>query len=241
MDAVNERIYEIVARQASARAILHRFDIDPGAHAAETVAEACAKLQLSFDQVLERLEEARFREQKTGVPDVSSYSVTRLIQHVVRVHHRYIREQLPALIAQARDLRETQAALALDDAVSLLEALRSAMLAHFEDEEQVLFPYIAKLDDDARLAQLPPHSGMRGLAHGVFVMVQEHESVAHLLDLLEDRTHGFSTPDGASPACSSLFAGMRAFKLDLERHLELENAMLFPRALELEAASGRLR
>jgi iron-sulfur cluster repair protein YtfE (RIC family) len=30
----------------------------------------------------------------------------------------------------------------------------------------------------------------------------------------------------------------RTFKLDLEQHLELENEVLFPRALELEKAKG---
>lgn len=238
MCTANDRIREIVSRQASASAILHRFDIDPKIQGGETVAQACAKLQLSVEQVLERLEEAEQRARKNEVPDVSGYSLTRLIQHVVRVHHRYIREQVPGLIALAREVRQTQVTAKLDDAVSLLEALRSAMLDHFVDEEQILFPYIAQLDADRRTAQVPVAAGMRGMAHNVFVMAQEHESVAHLLQQLEDCTNGFAVPAGAGANYTSLLAGLRFFKLDLERHLELEDKVLFPRALALETANG---
>jgi regulator of cell morphogenesis and NO signaling len=242
MLSTNQPIREIVARQASAGAVLDRFDIDICARGAETLAQACARLQLSVEQVLEHLEQADLRERGSSVPDFKSYSLTRLIQYVVRVHHRYIREQLPQLIALARKVagvhgrRDPELLRVLD----LLEQLRTEMLDHFESEEQCLFPWIAQLDEDAPLASPAPPESI-SMQETVFVMAQEHAHVAHLLDQLQHETNEFAAPDWACGSYLSLLAGLRDFKRDLERHLEIEDGMLFPRALEVEMAARARR
>lgn len=57
-----QSIREIISTQASAAAVLERFDIDLCSHANESLKEACAGLQLSVDQVLEKLADAAQNE-----------------------------------------------------------------------------------------------------------------------------------------------------------------------------------
>ncbi len=243
MFTANDSISEILARHASAGAVLERFDIDGGKHANDTLAQVCARLQLSVDQVNEKLEEAEQRAGQLEAPDVSGYSLTRLIQHVVRVHHRCVREQLPNLILLGRKVADAHAMRAprLKDFVALLQELRAEMLLHFEDEEQLLFPYIAQLEDDARFASFPATGQPQTLAGTLLRMAQEHEGIALLLNLLQQETRALPDPEWACARLSAFLAGLRAFTRDLERHLELENGILFPRALQLEAALGVVR
>lgn len=243
MIRTDESIHDILVRQASAASVFDRFGIDRNTHGCETVADACAQYQLSVEQVVERLDEAEQRAHSADAPDFSDYSLTRLIQHVVRVHHRYLRIHIPALMALVRDLQENDPthSAELTGVMRLLDELRSAMLLHFEGEEQVLFPYIAQLSQDPSLAAAPAFRCSRGVAGGMHAMAQDHALIVHLLDQLRDRMNGLAAAQGPGDLYASLVTGTRALQDDLQRHLELEDGILFPRALQLERTLGTTR
>ena len=149
MFTATQPIRDIVAELSSAAAVLARFEIDPSRHGDQNLEQAFTASQLSVDQVLEKLQEAALNEGGATRPDVSQFTLTRLIQHIVRVHHRYLREQLPHLVAlvQKSATRSSGEFTAWRGVALWLDALRACMAGHFEKEEQVLFPYIAQIDD----------------------------------------------------------------------------------------------
>src|SRR4051812_32622582 len=154
MFTATQPIRDIVAEFEPAAAILARFEIDSSRHGDENLEQACSAAQLSVEQVLEKLEDAGLNR-----PNPNQLTLTRLIRYIVRVHHRYLREQLPQLIAQAREAATGTGAQSAGwiEVTALLERLRMGLAAHFKTEEQILFPYIAQMDDDPRLAYLPPN------------------------------------------------------------------------------------
>ena len=106
MFTATQPIRDIVAELSSAATILARFDIDSSRHADQNLEQACSAAQLSVEQILEKLEDAAVYEDGAARPDLSQLTLTRMIQYIVRVHHRYLREQLPQLIAAAHRLAE---------------------------------------------------------------------------------------------------------------------------------------
>ena len=62
MSTATQSIREIVTRQPSAARIFHRFDIDLCMQADLSLEAACQELQLSVDQVLEKLADAEAQE-----------------------------------------------------------------------------------------------------------------------------------------------------------------------------------
>jgi regulator of cell morphogenesis and NO signaling len=236
MPTANQLLRDVVAGQPSAAAVLGRFEIDLCSHGDETLQEVCAGLQLSVDQVIEKLEEAACHDAGASL-DVSRYSLTRLIQHIVRTHHRYVRQQLPGLLAIGQRIVENQGERAekLNRLLTLLKELQTEMLSHIEREEEVFFPYVAQLDGDERLAHRPSSGSFRGLAETVLAMTKEHESTVRLIDELESLIHDVLQPVPACAGCAALLAALRAFKQDLDRHIQLEDQLLFPRAVQLES------
>src|SRR4051812_35294958 len=238
MFTATQPIRDIVAELSSAAVILARFDIDSSRHGDDNLEQACSATQLSVDQVLEKLEDAAFNESGAGRPDPSQFTLTRLIQYIVRVHHRYLREQLPQLIAMAQEAANMVEgpSEAWRKVAHLLEKFRTAMARHFEKEEQVLFPYIAQIDDDPRLAYLPASGRSTSMSETVFLAAQEHESVDHGLEEIELLLSGM--PEGLG--CGDFVAAFRALKADIEAHVHLEDYCLFPRAIraEWEAKQG---
>ena len=118
----------------------------------------------------------------------------------------------------------------------LVEELRSEMHAHIEKEEQVLFPFIPQMDQESIVAYPPAHACFRSVAHPIFMMEQEHESVDHIMRELIRLTNHFEAPlMGMRDAHRALFRRFANFEADLRQHVHLENDVLFPRAIQLEA------
>lgn len=237
MSTATQSIREIVTQSPYAAKIFHRFAIDLCEQADSSLEAACHELQLSVDQVLEKLADAKVKECGGTAFDPFNVSLGRLIQHIVRVHHHCVRQELPGLAEMASKLafkrgsREPE----LAKVAELVEELRGEMYAHIEKEEQVLFPFLAQMDQESIVAYPSAHACFRSVAHPIFMMEQEHESTGHIMHRLIRSTNHFAPPSWACGTHLALFSGLRAFEVDLRQHVYLENDVLFPRAIQLEA------
>lgn len=243
MPIATQSIREIVATQSSAAAVLERFEIDLCERGDTPLEEACAELQLSVEQVLEKLADAAANERGAIPVDLAKYSLTRLIQHIVRAHHQSVRRELPRLIEMAHKLtgKHGNHAPELKMVEALLETLRAEMIAHLEKEEQILFPYIAQMEDKLDSCGSQACACFHGLAKPVEAMIREHGSAQELVAEMHRLTNGFEVPDGACPTHVALFAGLRSFENDLRQYVHLEDDLLFPRAVKMEGSASRRR
>ena len=235
MPTSTQSIREIAAAHSSAAAVLKRFDIDFCSRADESLEQACAELQLSIEQVLEKLADAETNEAGAPPSDPARLSASRLIQHIVRVHHQRVRQDLPRLAVMAHKLAEERAA-ELNAVEILIEDLRADMLSHIEKEEQVLFPFIAQMDQDLLVSSLPACASFRSVIQPISMMEREHESANRMVAEMRSLTNGFEPPAKACATHLAFYTSLRAFETDLNQHVHLENDVLFPYAIEMEAA-----
>jgi len=237
MAAATQSIREIIGSQPTAAAILQRFDIDVCSHANESLLEACAGLQLSVEQVLEKLEDGAAREAGAEYADPTGFSPSRLIQHIVRIHHQNVRRELPRLLEMADTVvaKHGERAPELRMIKGLIEDLRADLAEHLHKEEQVLFPYIVQVDHAPLSGFEPSHGCFTRVGQPVFIMVQEHERAKLRLAELRRLTDDFKPPVWACSTFVAFYSGLRAFSAKLDEHIRLENEVLFPRAIEAEA------
>jgi regulator of cell morphogenesis and NO signaling len=107
--------------------------------------------------------------------------------------------------------------------------------SHMVKEEEVLFPYVASLACAARGEHALPPNMFGTVQHPIRVMEIEHENAGRELALIRELTRDYQVP---SDGCSTYRVAMeelRVFEEDLHVHVHLENHVLFPRAIELEA------
>lgn len=237
MATATQSIREIISSHPTAAAILRRFDIDVCAHANESLSEACADQQLSVEQVVEKLEEEQAFSSGALHADPATFAPNRLIRHIVRVHHQNVRQELPRLVELAHFVAEKHGRRApeLIRMAGLLEVLRAELAEHIGKEEQVLFPYIAQLDQGPAAPIGTPQACFSRVGQPVFMMAQEHEQAQLLLAELQQLTTDFKPPVWACSAFVALYSGLREFTHKLHEHIRLENDILFPRAIEMEA------
>ena len=159
----SQSIRDIAADQPSAVALFERFEINICSLGDKSLKEACSELQLSLDQVLEKLQECRERESGSGPGDPSTLPCALLIQHIVRVHHQRVRHDLPSLVRQARKLTDTigNQSREFKAIEKLIEQLQQDMWTHIRKEEEVLFPFIVQMEEESTLVYPPAHACFR--------------------------------------------------------------------------------
>lgn len=241
MPIATQSIREIVTAVPSAVAVLERFEFNLCTQSDTELAQACAELQLSVDQVLEKLADAEQAARGAFASNIESYSLTRLVQHIVRTHHQTVRQELPrfAELSQRIAAKHGDKAPEYKAVAQLLCALHTEMFAHIEKEEQVLFPYIVQLEEALEAHAALPGACFRSVAQPVSMMMQEHDSAQAIVEEIGKLTHGFQAPAWACSRNSAFHAGLAAFQADLAHHVHLENDLLFPRAMEAECALVR--
>jgi regulator of cell morphogenesis and NO signaling len=109
------------------------------------------------------------------------------------------------------------------------------MIAHMQKEEQILFPYIEVLERsaDGNGSVEPPF--FQTVRNPVHAMIKEHDAVGDLIKQIHKASDGYNTPADGCTSYQALYQDLRQFEADLHQHLHLENNILFPRAVELEA------
>ena len=237
MPTATQSIREIVTAEPSAAAVLERFEIDLCSQGDADLERVFQDLQLSVDQVLEKLADAESQAHGAIVPDLERYSLTRLIQHIVRTHHQTVRQELPRFVELSQRIATKHGSKAphFKEVAALIEQLRDEMFAHLAKEEQMLFPYIARLEDAAQDPSLVPSDCFRSVAQPISVMLQEHDSAEGIVEQIRELTIGFEAPRKACPRNSAFHAGLATKEKKQRQHVHVENDFLFPRAIALEA------
>ncbi len=73
------------------------------------------------------------------------------------------------------------------------------------------------------------------IANPINMMEAEHTSAGSSMEAIETLSSRFTVPADACMSYRVLFSKLKEFQQDLHQHIHLENNILFPKALELEA------
>lgn len=160
-----------------------------------------------------------------------------LAGHIVAVHHRYVREAVPDLTRHLRRLvlRHGLERPELSMVEHTFAQLGHDLLAHLDKEEHILFPYICELTAAESGRGPLPSNPFGTIANPLRMMEEEHRAATDHLVALRDLTLHYTPPAAWPQADADCYSALARFDADFQRHVYLENTLLFPRALDLEA------
>jgi regulator of cell morphogenesis and NO signaling len=239
MTTTTQTVREIALRQPSSIRVFEHFGIDYCCGGRKPLAEACAAGNVEVDAVIAALEAAVMGPAPIG-EDWTSTSLEKLSAHVVATHHAYVKNELPRLAVLAEKVvrrhGDTRAELPLIQAK--LALLDEELTQHLAKEEVVLFPYVTKLERALATGSSLPHGCFGTVANPIAMMTAEHDAAGGLLAEIRDLSFQFTPPVGACPTYCAYYAGLQEFEQDLHQHIHLENNILFPRAIKMEAEAA---
>lgn len=228
-----QTIREIAVQNPAATRVFERLGLDYCCGGHKPLADACADAKLSLNDVLRSLEQAE--PAPAAVQDWKSASLTELANHIIETHHGYVKSESPriaALLAKVVRVHGQNHPELLKVQEDFL-ALASELESHMMKEEQILFPYILQLD-----------GGYAGecrfgtVRNPIHMMTMEHDNAGNLLREIRSASANFQPPADACVSYQTLYRALLEFEADLHQHIHLENNILFPRAIALEAERG---
>jgi len=234
-------VREIALQQPSSIRVFEQFGIDYCCGGRKPLAEACAAGNIELNTVVSALESAAVAPAAIAANWQQS-PMAELVAHIVATHHTYVKSELPrlAMLAQKVVNRHGDTKPELPQIQAALAALDEELTQHLAKEEAILFPFIVKLERASDGAAAQPAACFGTVANPIAMMTQEHEAAGALLATMRTLSQNFAPPVGACPTFHAFYNGLREFEQDLHQHIHLENNILFPRAIELEAATRQL-
>jgi len=163
----------------------------------------------------------------SSLPEQSEPPLRAIVRELIEDHRRCIGNQIPevrAAIEKAKLVRVER----------LFSRFAAVITAHMLNEERDLLPHIIQLEQAHNGSSAPP---TLRISHRVLGELVEHERLHE--QLLTMRLLAAEADD--SPATIDVRRKLVVFMRDVNRHMHVENNVLYPRAIEIENRLKRLQ
>jgi regulator of cell morphogenesis and NO signaling len=224
------KVADIAAASPATIKVFQRHHIDFCCGGKMPLAEACSRHAVDPGALL-----AELRSAQSSAPDPTDWRVETLAALTAHIQERYhvpLRLELPRLAAMLAKVVDRHGER-LPEALPLrqtFEDLSSELIEHMAREDAVLFPLIVELE-----AGNEPDAGPASTAwirQIVEKMVAEHDAAGAALRAMREMTGDYTPPEWACPTLLGLYHGLAELEREMQVHVHLENAILFPRASE---------
>ncbi|HEY7389107.1 MAG TPA: iron-sulfur cluster repair di-iron protein [Bryobacteraceae bacterium] len=239
--AQEKTVGEIAAENPTSVRVFESLGIDYCCGGKRSLADACSQTGLGVADLLKRLEEAAGNARETVAEGWNEAPLARLIAHIVDHHHAHVRNETPRLETMLSKVvgRHGEKHPEVRKIRRLFAVLIEELTTHMLKEEQILFPYIEKMEQATDTGKPIPPAFFGSVARPVAHMVADHDDAASLLESIRSEANNYVPPADACGTFRALYAGLEEFERDLKRHVHLENNILFPRATKLEQIHDR--
>ena len=218
--------------------IFEQMGIDYCCGGGNTLGDACQKLRIPAEEVIRQLqvtESALDPDDKAG--GWQAKSLTDLSTHIVETHHVFTKQELTRLETLLDKVcsRHGENHPELSALSSAFLHLKQDLTPHMLKEEQILFPYIARMEQAVNEGKAVPPSFFVTVQNPVRMMMTEHDTAGELLSQMRVITGNYTIPPDACISFQTLYQALQELEADLHQHIHLENNLLFPRAIEMES------
>jgi len=229
------RVNEIALSNPSARRVLEDAGVDYCCGGGKSLQDACLHAGVTTDEILKRLRQNR---ELVGPGDTewATAPLADLTRHIRERHHQYVRDSIPRVRALLAKIREKHGPKhrEIGEIERLFGDVAREMTAHMQKEEQILFPYIDALERSANGGGTVEPPFFQTVRNPIHAMMKEHDSAGDVVRQIRKASNDYKAP--ADACYLATYQELRQFEEDLHLHVHLENNILFPRAVELEAA-----
>jgi regulator of cell morphogenesis and NO signaling len=229
-------VRELVLANPAAARIFEQFGIDYCCGGNKSLVEACAKASVQVEQVISAIEKPQ------PIPDARDWQIAPLMEltrYIVEKHHSFTREELKRLksllakVVSAHGIRHPE----LTRVQSVFRDLDQELTMHMMKEEEILFPYIEKMEAAINTKRSLPPCMFGTVQNPVRMMMMEHDTAGDALREMRAITNSYAVPADGCVSYQELYRALLAFEADLHQHIHLENNILFPRSIQMEGAA----
>ncbi len=235
VDLANLTLAEIVTDNIRAAIVFEEYGLDFCCKGNRALSDACADKNIDVQKIVNEL--ANLSDSDKGTQNVNDWQLDFLVDYIMNNHHQYVRRMIPVIslhtdkVASVHGKNHPETLQIAD----LFLAVRDELEGHMMKEERVLFPQIKQmvLNQKENSQFYPPPFGT--IQNPIRMMEYEHTNAGDALQQIRELSNNYSFPEDACNTFKALYSELKEFEEDFHKHIHLENNILFPKSVELEA------
>jgi len=225
---------EIVRAVPSRSRVFETLGIDYCCGGKKPLTEVCQTKGLDPATVVAMLAALENSADSTAV-NADAMNLSELCDHIIQVHHDYLREELPRLDFMTRKVAAVHGEHEprLVEVRGVFESFNAEIASHTQEEEEQVFPAIRQLeagDGDKSAA-------VSSLQASFTKLESEHDIAGAALVRFKELTDSYTPPEWACNTFRALYDGLANLEKNMHQHVHKENNVLFPRVLTLVGAA----
>lgn len=231
-------ISEIVRNHYRTADILKKYDIDFCSSGKYSIDTICAHKGLDKETIMRELEDSAHTIAPPSLAEYQTWKPDFLVDYITHVHHQYLKKTIAEanecllLLCQQHAFLDSH----LQEFQQIFNDFSGIILPLQIQEEETIFPYIRQLTrayhNKESYAALLVRTLRKPVHHAA---LQEQKRAEALIRSMRNLTGNYTPPKNA---CITQLITLRKF-LDLDNnlvhHLYLENDVLYPQVLIMEA------
>ncbi|UFJ41759.1 iron-sulfur cluster repair di-iron protein [Brevibacillus humidisoli] len=226
-----EKIGHIVSEFPGASNLFKELKIDFCCGGNRSLGDAIRQRKLDEGDVLRRLNKSFAEWKQKEAHDQTDWRVapiSELIDHIIHVHHAYLRVELPLLSEFITKLLRVHGLThgELSTLHRQFHQMKIELEQHLMIEEESLFPLMKEY------ATHPSRALLERTLKGLRDVENDHSAVGDYLQEMRAATEGYALPHDACRTYTITFHKLVELESDLFQHIHLENNILFPRIEE---------
>ncbi|MBE0571385.1 MAG: iron-sulfur cluster repair di-iron protein [Ignavibacteriaceae bacterium] len=234
-ELVSKTLAELVTDNIRSAIVFEEFGLDFCCRGNRSLSDACKEKNIEVEKVAAQLNE--LSEKTNGNLQADDWSLDFLVDYIMNNHHQYVRKMIPIITLHADKVASVHGknhpeTIKIAD---LFLAVREELEMHMMKEERILFPQIKQMvltkNEDGQF--FPPSFG--SIQNPIRMMEYEHTSAGDALYQIRELSNNYSHPEDACNTFKALYSELKELEEDLHKHIHLENNILFPKSITLEA------
>jgi regulator of cell morphogenesis and NO signaling len=239
METLTEKtIGQFVAGNYKTAAVFKKYKIDFCCNGNRTISQACEQQKLNQEKLESDLHTVLTESlQQEETINYKFWPLDLLVDYIEKKHHRYVRAQIPVLNQYLNKLCKVHGPNhpELFEVKELFDGCGTELTSHMEKEEMVLFPAIRKLVDAQSNTEILKNFHFGTVKNPIQMMMHEHDTEGSRFRKISELTNTYTPPADACGTYKVAFALLKEFEEDLHLHIHIENNIIFPKAIKLEA------
>jgi regulator of cell morphogenesis and NO signaling len=232
----SRRIGELVDQDKIRAHVLFYFGIRFYEFSEQTLEQVCKQKGLSVDVVVRELESPSENFQEADLPLIN-YPIDLIIEYLKHTHFLFIKHKLPYIgkLVESFKANHTEYDLVERDLKTVFPLFLEDFIHHIYEEEDTLFKYIRILERAQRGHFNPSVLYQLMEKHSLQRCALEHEAHDEEMQGIRKITRNYYLSPDAPLHVKVIYNELIQFEKSLKVHAQVENEILFPKALALES------
>lgn len=235
----NTTVSDLVSENYVFAAVLHYFGISFYQYSTDSLEVVCKKHKVQPLQLIQELEAWALRKEPT-TDELYLNPIEVLVAYLKKKHYYFVRQELPFLSNLISGISpEPEYKSLMIDLRIMFPLFVDDFIHHIHEEESRLFKRIELLQDiESNRFALPDALSILE-KDPIHLLADAHEIHEDEMEGIRKITNEYSLPEEAPLTIKVLFHELQNFEKELIIHAQIEDELLFPKAVELEKEAIR--